>query len=129
MIAKAQSASNNIDRDATMQTSMTQQSFLYVVLLGATTIKDEGKGRTKRLPCNNQTFMLSFAGCKDDHIKQCNNQQCKYTKVNHSEYARDGVYIAKGMYIAKGKYNEYAKDSVYLAMGKYGKHAKLSWKC
>jgi hypothetical protein len=42
-----QSASKKIERDATMQTSMMQQSFLYVILQGARTLKDTGEGRTK----------------------------------------------------------------------------------
>jgi hypothetical protein len=72
------------------------------------TIKDEGKGRKKRLPCNNQIFMLSFAGCNNDLIPQ---------QVQNGKYAWDGVYIAKD------KYSEYAKDSMYVAEGEYGKHA------
>ncbi len=98
MIAKAQSASNKIDCNAMIWTSTTQQSFLDVILQGATTIKDEGKGRKKRLPCNNQNFMLSFAGCNDDLIPQHNDQRRRYAEVEHGEYSGDGVYIAKDKY-------------------------------
>jgi hypothetical protein len=56
-----------------MQTLTMQQSFLYVILQGAMTKK--GKGRTKQLPPNIKNFMLSFAGCGDDHIAPCYDQQ------------------------------------------------------
>ncbi len=123
MIAKAQRTSKKIKGNAIMRTSTMQQSFLYVILQGATTLKDKGKGRTKQLPCNNQNFMLSFTGCGDDHTTPRNDQRHKYAKVKYSEYAEDSVYIAKGMYIpkgmyiAKGKYIEYTKDIVYVAEG------------
>jgi hypothetical protein len=69
-------------------------------------------------------FMLLFAGCNNDHTAPCNNQWGKHAEVEFGEYAKDRVYIAKGMYIAKGKYIKYAKDVVYVAKGEYGKNAK-----
>jgi hypothetical protein len=63
-------------------------------------------------------YMLLFAGCNNDHIAPCYDQQCKYAKVEYGNYAGDGVYITKGNYI------EYTKDSVYVAKGEYGKYAK-----
>ncbi len=48
-----------------MQMLTRRQSFLYVVSQGATTLKDEGEGRTKWLPLDNQNFMLLFAGCNN----------------------------------------------------------------
>jgi hypothetical protein len=69
-------------------------------------------------------FMLSFAGCDDDHTAPHNNQRHKYAEVEYGEYAEDGMYIAKGVYVAKGKYIEYAEDVVYVAEGEYGEYAK-----
>jgi hypothetical protein len=69
-------------------------------------------------------FMLLFAGCDDDHTVPCNDQHCKYAEVELGEYAKDGMYIAKGMDVAKGKYIDYTKDFMYVAKGKYGKYAK-----
>ncbi len=62
---------------------------------------------------NNQMFMLSFAGCDNNHTMPCDDQRLKYAEVKYSECAKDGVYIAKGMYVTKGKYIEYAKRRVH----------------
>jgi hypothetical protein len=59
-------------------------------------------------------FMLSFARCNNDHTVQCNDQRRKYAEVEYGEYAKDGVYIIKGMDIAKDKYIEYAIDGMYV---------------
>ncbi len=53
-IAKAQNASNKIDCNATMWTSTTGQSFLYVVLQVATTITTNVREEQVQLPHNNQ---------------------------------------------------------------------------
>ena len=119
---KAQSASEKIDCKATMQTVAMQQSFLIVISQGAMTTTDECKGRSNRLPCNNQTFMLSFAGCDDDRTAPHDDQRHKYAEVEYREYAKDRLYIAKGVYVTKGKYIEYAKEVVYVAKGKYGEY-------
>jgi hypothetical protein len=63
-------------------------------------------------------FMLSFAGCNDDHTAPHDNQRCKYAEVEYGKYAKDGMYIAKGKYI------ECAKDGMYNAKGRYGEYAK-----
>ncbi len=84
------------------------------------------KAREERLqlPCNNKTFMLLCPGCDDDHIAPRDDWQRKYAEVEYDEYAKDCMYIAKGMYVAKDKYIEYAEDIVYVADGEYGKYAK-----
>jgi hypothetical protein len=64
-------------------------------------------------------YMLSFAGCNDNYIAPCYDQQCKYAEVGDGKYPRDGVYTTRGVYIA-GKYIKYAKDVMYVAEGKYG---------
>ncbi len=56
--------------------------------------------------------MLLFVGCDNDHTEPCNGQRLKYAEVKYSKYAKEGVYIAKGMCVAKGKYSEYAKDGM-----------------
>jgi hypothetical protein len=61
---------------------------------------------------------LSFAGCNNDHIAPCYDQQRKYAKAGF------GKYVGKGVYVAKGKYIEYAKDGVCVAKSEYGKYAK-----
>jgi hypothetical protein len=92
------------DRDAMTTMSTTQQSFaLYVVLRKGATVMKKAREEQLRLPHHNQTFMLSCAGCDDDHIASRNDQRRKYAEVKYGEYAKDGVYIAKGMYFAKGK--------------------------
>jgi hypothetical protein len=63
------------------------------------TIPVKCKGRMYRLPHNNQMFMLLFTRCNVDHTAPCNDQRLKYAKVEYGKYAKDGVYIAKGMYV------------------------------
>jgi hypothetical protein len=63
-------------------------------------------------------FMLLFTGCNNDHTAPHDNQQRKYAEVEYSEYAKDGMYIAKGKYI------ECPKDIMYDIEGRYGKYAK-----
>jgi hypothetical protein len=63
-------------------------------------------------------FMLSFAGCEDDHTVPHDDQRRKYAEVKYSEYTGDGMYIVKGKYI------ECAKDGMYNAKGRYGEYAK-----
>jgi hypothetical protein len=44
-------------------------------------------------------YMLSFAGCNNDHIAPCYDQLHEYAKGGYGKYAGDGVYITKGKYI------------------------------
>jgi hypothetical protein len=70
-------------------------------------------------------IMLLFAGCNDNnHTLPRDDQWLKHAEVEYGKYAKDDVYIAKGVCVAKGKYIEYAKDGVYVAKDKYGKYAK-----
>jgi hypothetical protein len=122
---KAKDASNEIDHDAMTTTLMTRQLFYFICCIARSgNSNEEGEGRTKQLPRNNQTFMLLCAGCNNGHIAPCGDQWRKYTEVEYDKYTKDGVYIAKGMYITKDKYIEYAKNSVYTAKGEYGKYTK-----
>ncbi len=91
MIVKAQDASNEIDCDAMRTTLTMQQSFLIVISWGVMTTTDKCKGRSNRLPCNNQNFMLLFTRCNDNRTVQCKDQRHKYAKVEYSEYAKEGV--------------------------------------
>jgi hypothetical protein len=122
-IATAQGASNKIDCDAMETMLTTQQSFFYVVLQGAMTIKDLGKGRMNTTPTQQSFFMLSFAGCNNDHIVPRSDQQCEYAEVKYGKNAGYVVYIIKGMYVAMSEYREYAKDSVYIAEGQSAEEA------
>jgi hypothetical protein len=81
-----------------------QQSFPYILLQGETTIKDEGKGRTKQLPHSNQIFMLLIAGCNDDHITPCNKQQHTYAEVGYGKYPKDGTQVS-----SMGKTGKYTR--------------------
>jgi hypothetical protein len=63
------------------------------------TTTDECEGRTYRLPRNNQSFMLSFAECDDDHTAPRDDQQ-QYAEVEYGEYAEDGVYVAESEHSA-----------------------------
>ena len=91
MIVNAWDASDEIDCDATLTTLVTRQLFLIVISWGAMTTINECKGRSNRLPCNNQKFMLLFARCDSDRTAQCEDQQHKYAKVEYSEYTKEGV--------------------------------------
>ena len=86
------------------------------------TTTNKCKGRSNRLPRNNQKCMLLFARCDGDRTAQCEDQQHKYAKVDtvstpkkSCKHTEDSVYIAKVMYVAKGKYIEYTKDGMYVA--------------
>jgi hypothetical protein len=39
--------------------------------------------------------MLSFAECNGNHSTPRNDQRRKYVKIEYSEYAEDGVYVAE----------------------------------
>ncbi len=41
-------------------------------------------------------FMLPFAGCDNDHITPCKDQQSEYAKVGYAEYTGKGVTSPKG---------------------------------
>ncbi len=78
----------------------------------------------KVTPTQQSNLYVVVAGCNNDHIAPRNNQRHKHAKVEYDKYARDGVYVAKGVYFAKGKYSDYAKDSVYSTKGEYRENAK-----
>jgi hypothetical protein len=44
--------------------------------------------------------MLLFAGCDDNHTTPCDNQWRKHADIEYGKYAKDSVYIAKGMFVA-----------------------------
>ena len=66
------------------------------------TTTNKCKGRSNRLPRNNQKFMLLFARCDGDRTAQCEDQQHKYANVKYIEYTKDG------MYVADSEHSEYA---------------------
>ena len=106
---------------------------------------NECKGRSNRLPCNNQKFMLLFARCDGDRTAQCDNQQHKYAKVEYSEYTKEGVQAhrrqcvpPKSCMLPKASALSTPKMActlpiastvsmpygVYVAQGKYGEYVK-----
>ncbi len=97
MIAKLQGASNKIDPNVKMTMSTTQQSFFYCHIARS----DHNKTANAReeqiqLPCNNQIFMLLFAGCNNNHVMPRDDQRCKYTKVEYGKITKEAVFIEEG---------------------------------
>ncbi len=93
------------------------------------TTTDECKGRSNRLPRNNQKFMLLFARCdKPYHALWINcantlRSSTASTPKKTCEHTKGGVYITKVLHIAKGKYIECTTDGISTAKGKHSEYA------